>query len=173
MLTGQAGVLRGNARTCGAVATRTCRNLAIGNATAVDFFTQGGEVFVFGKAGLGSFSGQKSTDIAGIVFAQRGRQARHDGVGALARFVLNQLLGDVFRVLLGKFGVDGCARIAICAMARSTNSAIQSAALGSVSFGGSCGWSLASARLVAASAQVAISNRAKKVMAYRGYQYCG
>ena len=140
VLAGQAGVLRGNARACGAVATRTCRDLAIGNATAVDFFTQGGEVFVFGKTGLGGFSSKKSTNITGILFAQRGSQTRHDGVSALARFVFNQLLGDVFRVLLSKFGINGYAGVAISAMARGANSAVQSAAFGCVSFGGSSGW---------------------------------
>ena len=89
------------------MATRAGGNLTIGNTTAVNLFTQGNRLFFFGESGLGRFAGQEIRHIAHVGVAQLGSKTHHDSVGTLARFVLLQLLDDVFRVLLRQLGVDG------------------------------------------------------------------
>ena len=100
MLTGKARVLRWNASTVRAVATRTGCDLAIRHATTVNALAQGDQFFVFGKTGFCFFRGCPISDVFHVVFRQRTCKSSHDGVFALAGFELLQLLDEVFRMLL-------------------------------------------------------------------------
>ena len=139
MLTAQTRVLGGDACTIGTVATCARRDLTIGNATSVNFFTQRGEFLVFGKTGFGFHATQVSTDVAHVILAQSRSKTHHDGVGTLARFELGELLGDVFGVLLCQFGVGGDGGVAIGTVAADAHTIEDGRTLGGVWLGGGIG----------------------------------
>ena len=124
VLATQARVLRGDACTVGAVATGTCRDLSVSDTTPVNLFAQRREFFVFGKTGFGFVAAQIGTHIAHVVFTQGRGKTHHDRIGAFAGFELSQLLGQVFGVLLRKFGVGGNGGIAVCTVAADANTVV-------------------------------------------------
>ena len=136
VLAAQPGVLGWDASAIGAVATGASGDLAVSNAATVDFFTQGGQFFVFGEAGLGPGAAQIGANVAHVVVAQGGGKAQHDGVGTLARFEFGQLLGGVFGVLLGQLRVGGRAGVAIGTVTGHACGVVQGSAFGRVGFGG-------------------------------------
>src|SRR5690606_12607610 len=103
--------------TGGAVAARARSHLPIGNATAVNALTQSHELLVLGEARSGFLAGYPEGNVAHVIIGHRTREALHDGVVALARFVLLQLLDQVLWVLLRKLGVGRGGGIAVSGVA--------------------------------------------------------
>ncbi|MNS81148.1 hypothetical protein D3C72_1148510 [compost metagenome] len=113
----QAGVLRRDTRTIGAVAAGAGGNLAVRQASAVNAFAQGHGILALGKAQLARLAGQPVRDIAHIAIREASDHALHHGIAALAALEFFQLLDEVFGVLLRQLGIDGNGRIAICIVA--------------------------------------------------------
>jgi len=136
VLAANAGVLDGQARTIGAVATGTGRHLAVGDAATVNLLAQGNQLFVLRKTGLGGFAADPKRDVAHVIVGQRRGKARHHRVSPLARFEFLQLLDQVLGVLLGQFGVSRGARVTVSTMAGGANGAKTGFAFGQIGLGG-------------------------------------
>ena len=158
MLAGDARILDGNAIARRAMTAGAGGNLLGGNAATVDFLAQVDRVLVFRGARLGQLRAQVGGDILLVGVAEHLRVRRHDGLVALRRREVDQLLVDIAFVLAGQLRIDRDGRIAGRAMAgdagrqaaRRIAIGVQGSALGSVSLdgrfrcfdrGGSCRYS--------------------------------
>ena len=136
VLAANAGILDGQARTIGAVATGTGGYLTIGDAATVNFLAQGNQLFVLRKTGLGGFAADPKRDVAHVIVGQGSGQTGHHRVGPLAGFEFLQLLDQVLWVLLCQLGVRRRAGITVGAMAGGANGAKTGFAFGQIGLGG-------------------------------------
>ena len=87
-------------------------NLLGSNATTVDFLAQVDRILVFRGARLGQLRAQVGGDILLVGVAEHLRVRRHDGLVALRRGEIDQLLVDIAFVLAGQLRVDRDGRVA-------------------------------------------------------------
>ena len=107
----------------------------IGDATAVDALTGTDQVLFGGETGGGLLVGQPVGNIAHVGIGQCRGKTLHDGVVALARLELLQLLDQILGVLARNLGVDRRGRIAVGGVTRHTDLAVERGALGKIGLG--------------------------------------
>src|SRR5437667_4286107 len=135
MLAGEAREQRWVAGTARVVATGAGRNAALGNATAINLFTQTHQVLVLREAGLGLLARIERGDVLDVGIAQWCCHALHDRVVARAGLELGQLLGKVLGMLPLQNRVGGAAARAVVGVAGRTDLGRFGLAFGQIGLG--------------------------------------
>ncbi len=134
VLATHAWVQGGNAGASRAVTAGTRWDASFGNAPAVDLLAKRDQLWLLGKARLGTLGGIEGGHVAHVLFAQRGGEALHDRVCPLARLELDELLDKVLGVLPLQDRLGRAAPRSINAVARSAHRS-RCGALGEVRLG--------------------------------------